>query len=371
MAENDNWMQEVNEDIKRRGTAGLFTKKAKRHGKSVHEYAKEVVRKYKGKPDLSPQQKTLLKEAVLALTYERIAKERKYGHGGKTQGYRDEQDESLGMRTGSEASKKQSMKARREDSYGKWGKRDAEDRKISMAHGGKTQGYDDEQDESLGMRTGKESSKTQNYKARREDSYGKWGKRSKEDRDITMKKGGKTQGYNAQLDESLGMRTGTDKTQSYKARRDESKGANKHLGRRAYASVEAMDEDDRLMMAKGGKLSSKAVKEGYIRRDRYDKLKKDKDEKIDDLKKDLKEKGADCYEDIKTMKKDIGKTVAKRIDQVEKQKSEECEEDVKRRGIECRQSHDNRDSEVSKEKNDSLILGGIGGLLLGIFLGRQ
>ena len=41
------------------------------------------------------------------------------------------------------------------------------------------QGYDDKEDESLGMRTGKESTKKQSDKARREDSYGKWGKRGK------------------------------------------------------------------------------------------------------------------------------------------------------------------------------------------------
>ena len=41
------------------------------------------------------------------------------------------------------------------------------------------QGYSDKEDESLGMRTGKESGKKQGYKARREDSYGKWGKRGK------------------------------------------------------------------------------------------------------------------------------------------------------------------------------------------------
>jgi hypothetical protein len=40
------------------------------------------------------------------------------------------------------------------------------------------QGYDAREDESLGMRVGKESTKKQSYKARREDSYGKWGKRS-------------------------------------------------------------------------------------------------------------------------------------------------------------------------------------------------
>jgi len=44
----------------------------------------------------------------------------------KKQGYDDREDESLGMRRGAEKGKKQSMKARRDDSYGKFGKRDAE-----------------------------------------------------------------------------------------------------------------------------------------------------------------------------------------------------------------------------------------------------
>ena len=39
------------------------------------------------------------------------------------QGYKAREDESLGMRTGKEAGKKQSMKARRDESYGAWGKR--------------------------------------------------------------------------------------------------------------------------------------------------------------------------------------------------------------------------------------------------------
>ena len=48
--------------------------------------------------------------------------------GGKTkkkyhQGYKAREDESLGMRTGKESTKKQSMKDRRDESYGKWGKR--------------------------------------------------------------------------------------------------------------------------------------------------------------------------------------------------------------------------------------------------------
>lgn len=42
-----------------------------------------------------------------------------------------------------------------------------------------SQGYDAREDESLGMRTGKESGKKQSYKARREDANGKWGTRSR------------------------------------------------------------------------------------------------------------------------------------------------------------------------------------------------
>jgi hypothetical protein len=46
---------------------------------------------------------------------------KKYAAGG--QGYRDREDESLGMRTGPEAGKRQPMAARRDESYGDWGKR--------------------------------------------------------------------------------------------------------------------------------------------------------------------------------------------------------------------------------------------------------
>ena len=51
--------------------------------------------------------------------------------------------------------------------------------KSAMSKGGraKKQGYKAREDESLGMRTGKESTKKQSFKARRDESYGKWGKR--------------------------------------------------------------------------------------------------------------------------------------------------------------------------------------------------
>jgi len=83
----------------------------------------------------------------------------KKGHPHK-QGYKAREDESLGMRTGKEAGKKQSMKARRDESYGAWGKRG--NKKINKAkggtvkkqHGGMTQGYNARLDESLGARKG-------------------------------------------------------------------------------------------------------------------------------------------------------------------------------------------------------------------------
>ena len=52
------------------------------------------------------------------------------------------------------------------------------------------------------------------------------------------------QGYNARLDESLSMRHGKEssKSQAFKSRRDESEGMEKKLGRRKYASVGTMDK---------------------------------------------------------------------------------------------------------------------------------
>ena len=55
----------------------------------------------------------------------------------------------------------------------------------------------------------------------------------------------KKQGYNAKLDESLGMRRGKEsgKKQSMKSRRDESKGMAKKVGKkRAYGAVKTMDK---------------------------------------------------------------------------------------------------------------------------------
>ena len=53
--------------------------------------------------------------------------------------------------------------------------------------------------------------------------------------------GGKSQGYNARLDESLGARNGK-KSQSFASRRAESKGMEKASGKRAYSAVSTMDK---------------------------------------------------------------------------------------------------------------------------------
>ena len=115
---------------------------------------------------------------------------------GEDQGYDDTEDESLGMRTGKESGKKQNYKARREDSYGKWGTR-------SEGEVTEDQGYDDEEDESLGMRTGKESGKKQSYKGRRGDSYGKWGSRTDE---VEANEASRTYGFGSK--KGRGLRKG-------------------------------------------------------------------------------------------------------------------------------------------------------------------
>ena len=43
----------------------------------------------------------------------------------------------------------------------------------------KKEGYDDREDESVSARKGKEADKKQSFKDRRDESYGKWGKRKR------------------------------------------------------------------------------------------------------------------------------------------------------------------------------------------------
>lgn len=327
-----NWIQDVNEGMEERGTVGSFTKQAKRADMSVKDFAEDV--------KMNPEKftKRTRQRANLAQTFEGMnnKKTNKMAQGGKTtQGFNDKLNESLGMRTGEGTSTEQSYKDRRDESKG-----------ANRNLGRRAYSSVDTMDEGNRM----------------------------------FEKGGKTQGYDDRDRESIGERNKGVKSQSLDSRMKESAGTEKSMGRRKYADVSTMDEGDR-MFAKGGTLTEKAVKKNYIRRDRYDKLKKEKDAKIDelkdankdkvaDLKKDLKDKGADCYDDIKQTKKDIGKTVAKRIDQIEKQKSEDCDNKLDEfEAIEEELGERTRET-LKEQKTESLMLGGLGGLLLGFFLSR-
>jgi hypothetical protein len=73
----------------------------------------------------------------------------------KKQGYDDREDESLGARKGAEKGKKVSMKGRRDDSYGKYGKRDAEAKGKAKGPGkNKINKESQEVDESLAVAAG-------------------------------------------------------------------------------------------------------------------------------------------------------------------------------------------------------------------------
>ena len=219
-----------------------------------------------------------------------------FAHGGKTQGYNARLDESLAMRRGSKRTKKQGYKARRHESegmersmgrrkYASVGTMDKGRRK--MAKGGTIVGAGKSGLDKI-KKTSKENP-SQMYMVT-DDNYtnigrfylknGKFAKKTvanadydffhnkvslRPKSDVIYKaieiegkggyyaKGGKTQGYNARLDESLSMRhgAGRKKEQGRKDRRDESEAMERSMRRRKYASVDTMDMGNR-MMAHGG-----------------------------------------------------------------------------------------------------------------------
>jgi len=77
-------------------------------------------------------------------------------------------------------------------------------------------------------------------------------------------KGGKTQGYNDKLDESLGNTKGkrSTKEQNYKDRRNESEAMEKKGGKRKYASVKTMDKGNRSKRKTPMSLAKEIRKEG-------------------------------------------------------------------------------------------------------------
>ena len=85
--------------------------------------------------------------------------------GKKSQGYKAREDGSLGMRTGKESTKKQSMKDRRDESYGKWGKRKSG--RINKAKGGRINTSRENRLEELGRVDAEKSNKNRRAEKRR------------------------------------------------------------------------------------------------------------------------------------------------------------------------------------------------------------
>ena len=359
MAENKKWIAAVNAEMKKKGTVGSFTKQAKRAGMSVHDFAMKV------KENPEDYSKKTHERAGLALTFEKMAKDRKYAAGGKTQGYNDKLDEDLGTRLGRERGYKQSLKDRRDESkagnktlgrraYASVDTMDKGDRmfmhggKTKMMHGGFTEDYTLKFKRDTDVRIIGEDGNVidvENYKKGDQEkvdilsSDGKFlmvqfqdgyvGHINKEDvQDQMYMHGGKTQGYADEQDESLGMRTGAESTkkQSMKARRDDS-----------YGKWGKRDMEDRdITMARGGSVK------GKIDRDRYVKLRRDKDKEIAKLKK---EKGA--------LRK---ATITK----------EKCDDKIETR-LEG-ESNAIKLKESSGDTNQTLLIGGVAGILFGAFL---
>ena len=150
-----NWIQDAEKEMEDKGTVGAFTKQAKDSGMTVQEFAMKV------KENPSDYTETTRKRAQFALNMEKIAKQNKMAQGGETQGYNDKLNEDLGTRLGRESGYSQSLKDRRDESkagnetlgrraYSSVETMDKGDKMFMQ--GGKTQGYDDRDRESIGER---------------------------------------------------------------------------------------------------------------------------------------------------------------------------------------------------------------------------
>ena len=368
-----NWIQDAEKEMEDKGTVGAFTKQAKDSGMTVQEFAMKV------KENPSDYTETTRKRAQFALNMEKIAKQNKMAQGGvieervyaldmRADMYQDEgfftynqfkrYADELSDDDFMDEAENQGLVWSSMDNYMNSNEYNENgdnlvERKISvemrkadeyvnpdfLAKGGKTQGYNDELNEDLGTRLGRESGYSQSLKDRRDESkagnktLGRRAYSSVETMDKGDKmfmQGGKTQGYDDRDRESIGERNKGVKSQSLDSRMRESAGTEKSMGRRKYADVSTMDEGDK-KMARGGSVK------GKIDRDRYVKLRREKDKEISKLKK---EKGALRKETITKDKCD---------DKIEKVEAKTV---------------------VSKEDNNNqtLLVGGIAGILFGAFL---
>jgi len=241
------------------------------------------------------------------------------------QGYDDKEDESLGMRTGKESDHKQSDKARRDDSYGKFGKRDSEHREKSLeetlsqldelAQLDEKQGYDDKEDEQLGMKDGKESDKKQSEKDRRDDSRGKFGKRDKEDGDKpkSLEENLRTLDLLAEV----GAETSEEPTQPLSQHDDErlltKEGAEDapkdsvNDGENEEITETQTDDQREFAVAEGEKPDFADIDKDGDKKESMKKAAKDKEEKLDEWANDAGKNGTDTSfeQDIDFMTKVI------------------------------------------------------------------
>ena len=110
---------------------------------------------------------------------------------------------------------------------------------------------------------------------------------------------------------------------------------------------------------------------GALRKENMD-LKKAKSE----AKKEVKKEEADCKEEIKKTKKEIGKKVAKRFAEEKEDKRGwiKLTEGASRGEDECNAELEElkeKKSVKKKEDDNTMLIGGLAGILLGIFLGRR
>jgi len=304
-----NWIQEADKEMDKNDTKGAFTKQAENSGMSVQDFASKV------KSNPSDFTETTRRRAQFALNMGKIAKSKKMEKGGKV--FKSPKGWSKSSQDAGEKTYKNI---------------DGRIIIVSESH--------------TGIPTMKVT-----WDVEKSDNWENWKKKEFPMNDTdeldafilqlmnkSYAKGGETkQAYNDKLDEDLGKRLGREAGygQSLKDRRDESKAGNETLGRRAYSSVDTMDAGNK-MMKRGGSVK------GKIDRDRYVKLRRDKDKAIAKLKK---EKGV--LRKSTLTKKKCDEKISSRLE------GEENFEKLKSKG---------------KVDNQTLLIGGIAGILFGAFL---
>ncbi len=275
MKKDDNWIQGVDKEMERKGTKGAFTKQAKRAGMSTVAFAKEVLRSPDKYSEKTRERAQFMKNVNPEL----------FEYGGKISeaGDVDFPEKLLGYAKGGNVDSFSHEIARGFDVNLKSGT-------GTYAVGGRL--TEDSLNQAKGIKV-----KKLEYMKDQEGSYyislyldddssyifysngrviGRYipkdyldggSERLLSALSIDYAKGGKTQGYNARLDESLAMRDGSKLTKKvkYKGRRDESKGMEKAMGKRAYSSVDTMDDamlDLENFYAKGGEIEEEEVQYG-------------------------------------------------------------------------------------------------------------